>query len=41
MYDVQYEFSFSGALLQSWSAEYTVKGPHKDYTIRNVYARPT
>ncbi|KAK2628235.1 hypothetical protein QTJ16_002881 [Diplocarpon rosae] len=40
MYDVNYEFSFRGATLETWSAEYTVKGPQKDYTIRNVYTRP-
>ncbi|KAJ5032349.1 uncharacterized protein L3040_008955 [Drepanopeziza brunnea f. sp. 'multigermtubi'] len=40
MYDVSYAFSFSGATLENWSAEYTVKGPQKDYTIRNVYTRP-
>ncbi|KAH7364094.1 flavin-containing monooxygenase-like protein [Rhexocercosporidium sp. MPI-PUGE-AT-0058] len=41
MYDVSYEFYFSGATLESWTSEYTVKGPQKDYTIRNVYTRPT
>ncbi|KAG4427441.1 hypothetical protein IFR05_017076 [Cadophora sp. M221] len=41
MYDVSYEFYFGGATLESWTAEYTVKGPQKDYTIRNVYTRPT
>ncbi|PVH85758.1 hypothetical protein DL98DRAFT_568069 [Cadophora sp. DSE1049] len=40
MYDVSYEFSFSGATLETWTCEYTVKGPQKDYTIRNVYTRP-
>ncbi|KAL5321044.1 hypothetical protein ACEPPN_011854 [Leptodophora sp. 'Broadleaf-Isolate-01'] len=41
MYDVSYEFYFSGATLESWTSEYTVKGPQKDYTIRNVYTRPS
>ncbi|KAH7417413.1 flavin-containing monooxygenase-like protein [Cadophora sp. MPI-SDFR-AT-0126] len=40
MYDVTYEFYFSGATLETWICEYTVKGPQKDYTIRNVYTRP-
>ncbi|KAL2072666.1 hypothetical protein VTL71DRAFT_12009 [Oculimacula yallundae] len=40
MYDVSYTFLFSGATLSSWTSEYTVKGPQKDYTIRNVYTRP-
>ncbi|OWP07512.1 flavin-containing monooxygenase [Marssonina coronariae] len=40
MYDVNYEFTFRGATLGTWSAEYTVKGPQKDYMIRNVYTRP-
>lgn len=41
MYNVTYEFCFSGATLETWTCEYTVKGPQKDYTIRNVYTRPT
>ncbi|KAK0126543.1 hypothetical protein ONS95_008136 [Cadophora gregata] len=41
MYDVSYEFSFNGATLETWTSEYTVKGPQKDYTIRNVFTRPT
>ncbi|CZT04718.1 related to FMO1 Flavin-containing monooxygenase [Rhynchosporium agropyri] len=40
MYDVSYTFLFSGATLSTWTSEYTVKGPQKDYTIRNVYTRP-
>lgn len=41
MYDVTYEFYFSGATLTRWTSEYTVKGPNKDYIISNVYTRPT
>ncbi|CAG8974584.1 hypothetical protein HYALB_00004381 [Hymenoscyphus albidus] len=39
LYDVEYEFFFSGAGLREWSMEYTVRGPAKDYTIRSVYRR--
>jgi len=40
MYNVKYEFRFKGVALESWSQEYTVNGPSKDYTIKNVYRRP-
>lgn len=40
MYNVKYEFRFQGVALESWSQEYTVNGPAKDYTIKNVYKRP-
>ncbi|KAF4627547.1 hypothetical protein G7Y89_g10602 [Cudoniella acicularis] len=39
LYDVAYEFYFKGATLESWSLEYSVKGPAKDYTIKSVYRR--
>jgi hypothetical protein len=39
LYDVEYEFYFTGATLRKWGMEYTVKGPAKDYTIRSVYTR--
>jgi hypothetical protein len=41
LYDVSYEFYFCGATLVRWTSQYTVKGPHKDYIISNVYTRPS
>jgi hypothetical protein len=40
LYNVTYEFSFSGTLLKQWKSRYEVKGPKKDYVIENVYTRP-
>lgn len=40
MYNVKYEFRFRGTYLSSWGQEYTVSGPAKDYTIKNLYKRP-
>ncbi|QSZ29957.1 hypothetical protein DSL72_004475 [Monilinia vaccinii-corymbosi] len=38
-YDVQYEFRFKGVNVREWRQEYSVKGPHKDYSIENEYKR--
>ncbi|ESZ91003.1 hypothetical protein SBOR_8607 [Sclerotinia borealis F-4128] len=38
-YDVKYEFIFHGVNVEEWSQEYSVKGPNKDYRIRNGYRR--
>ena len=40
LYNVTYEFSFSGTALATWTSRYEVKGPKKDYVIENVYIRP-
>lgn len=40
LYNVTYEFSFSGTTLAKWTSRYEVKGPKKDYVIENVYTRP-
>lgn len=38
-YDVEYEFVFKGVNVQEWRQEYSVKGPNKDYSIKNTYRR--
>ncbi|KAB8299106.1 hypothetical protein EYC80_001219 [Monilinia laxa] len=38
-YDVEYEFVFKGVNIQEWKQEYSVKGPNKDYSIKNEYRR--
>ncbi|CAD6445876.1 5993d270-f887-46f7-a901-d9cc355e06dd [Sclerotinia trifoliorum] len=38
-YDVEYEFRFKGVNVEEWKQEYSVKGPNKDYRIRNDYRR--
>lgn len=40
-YDVRYHFVFNAVNLKEWRLGYTVKGPHKDYTIDGVYRRKT
>ncbi|KAI9642311.1 hypothetical protein NHQ30_009113 [Ciborinia camelliae] len=38
-YDVEYEFKFKGPNVKEWRQEYRVKGPNKDYRIKNEYRR--
>ncbi|TGO90744.1 hypothetical protein BPOR_0052g00070 [Botrytis porri] len=38
-YDVEYEFRFKGVNVEEWRQEYSVKGPNKDYRIKNEYRR--
>lgn len=38
-YNVKYDFSFKAVNLATWSIEYTVNGPKKDYTIHGTYER--
>lgn len=38
-YDVEYEFKFRGVNVEEWRQEYSVKGPNKDYRIKNTYRR--
>jgi len=38
-YDVEYEFRFKGVNIVEWRQEYSVKGPNKDYRIKNAYTR--
>lgn len=38
-YDVEYEFRFKGVNIEEWRQEYSVKGPNKDYRIKNEYRR--
>lgn len=38
-YNVKYEFEFKNEELSSWTVEYEVKGPRKNYTISTCYIR--
>ena len=39
-YAVEYQFSFQGCYLSSFSIKYDVAGPHKDYTSMTTFRRP-
>ncbi|CAK7219876.1 hypothetical protein SCUCBS95973_003969 [Sporothrix curviconia] len=38
-YNVHYQFSLKGVNLTTWTLEYAVRGPKKDYTISGAYQR--
>ncbi|PHH60881.1 hypothetical protein CDD81_1086 [Ophiocordyceps australis] len=38
-YNMAYEFVFCAVNLRSWSVQYTVSGPKKDYSIKGTYTR--